>query len=246
MKPYSTVHLYPIQQGDGSVIYGMAGTGLSGTPRCAIAVNGLNGFRSFQAFHGLGILPSIPVVASLVPKVGSSLSNLRTTDNVIIRTRDKILEYFRGRGFDGAVNVAMGANRMWHADIPKNKIGSDYSEEWRRLWQAVVDSFTNMGRPDLATWFTMNVPIYTTTVHPIDVIDQLLRQGAPAGAITANNAAQPSGTVPNPAITLPAPVNANDKPLQASGDTKNLLIMGGITVGVIGLLAFSGAFKKAA
>lgn len=124
---------------------------------------------------------SNPKVQSAVKtgiKTVSGLIKGKTTDAVLIRNRDKIFDMFKTAGFgpgNPGFEKAVNDNGMTHSKIPNQKVNGDYSEEWRRLWQMVVDTFVNIGRKDLADNFAVTVPVYTTTVHPVDYIATLLK-----------------------------------------------------------------------
>lgn len=124
----------------------------------------------------------------------SSAANLKTTDNVLIRTRDQIFQMFRKAGIsEQSLSAAVNKNKMAHADIPDVKIGKDYSPEWARLYQMVIDLFINFGRSDLANYFQMNVPMFTPQVHDTSYIAQLLIGNiAPATSTPATTTTQPT------------------------------------------------------
>lgn len=121
----------------------------------------------------LGVVNKIPGVK----KVTEAVSNLKTSDNVLIRNRDKIFDMFKKAGFKSALDQAVSTHKMTHKDIPNQKVGSSYNPEWKRLYNMVTDTFKHMGREDLANAWQSTVPVFTTTEHPIDFIATLLSGG---------------------------------------------------------------------
>jgi hypothetical protein len=126
------------------------------------------------------VLGKIKPVGQILEKIG----NLKTTDNVLIRNRDRILDVFKqagwGEGNPGR-DKALTENRMRHKDIPNQKIGKTYDEEWARLYQFVLDTLANNGRVDLAEKFASTVPVFTTKLCDFSYLVTLLKGGsAPA------------------------------------------------------------------
>jgi len=114
-------------------------------------------------------------VIGTVKDVTGFTKNLRTTDNNLIRTRDKIIAYFKNaKVSQQAMDAALIKNKMRHDDIPNQKIGGTYDKEWTRLYQYVIDVFNNIGRDDLAELFERTVPVYSPATHDISYIPELL------------------------------------------------------------------------
>lgn len=116
-------------------------------------------------------------VVGTVKDITGEVSKAIKTDAVLIRTRDKIFNYFKQFGLgpgSPSLDAAAAKNKIGHKDIPNRKVGGNYNAEWARLYQFVIDVFNNAGRDDLAELFERTVPVFTETAHdPSYVLDLL-------------------------------------------------------------------------
>lgn len=130
---------------------------------------------------GTGVVAVAPKLGDTFSKVTSFFGGGKPDKDVLIRNRDGIFDMFEEVGYGRGTPVldkAVKDNRMYHDAIPAKKSkGENYSPEFARLHQMVIDVFRGMGRTDLADYFRMNVPVYTDTVHPIYIIKELLARG---------------------------------------------------------------------
>lgn len=116
-------------------------------------------------------------VISTVKDITKGIGNQITTDNVLVRTRDKIISYFvnaKPRVPQSVMDAALIKNQMRHADIPNRKVGGNYNQEFKRLYQYVIDVFNGNGRGDLAEIFERTVPVFTPENHDVSYIPELL------------------------------------------------------------------------
>ena len=130
------------------------------------------------------LLGKVKPIGQVLQKIG----NLKTSDNVLIRNRDAIWAALKEKGLgpgNPAFEQAVKDNRMKHSDIPNQKIGNTYDEEWERLHQMVIDTFVNAGRMDLAENFANTVPVFTTKQHDWSYLATLLKGGGSPEATAA-------------------------------------------------------------
>ncbi len=69
---------------------------------------------------------------------------------------------------------AVKANEIGNSKVVSEKLGT-YDPEFKRLHVAIQDTFSNAGRPELASEFAQTVPTYTSNAHPVDYIATLLK-----------------------------------------------------------------------
>lgn len=152
-------------------------------------------------------------VKNIVVGVGKEVNKLKKTDNVLMRTRDKILAMFKSQGSaaEKASIDAMKKNKLLHADVANQKIGKNYDEEWGRLWRMVQDTFTNMGRNDLAQNFGGTVPVYNENKHDISYISTLLNGASSNKPITVTTVTSGPNGVQKEVAIVPSPVQSANK-----------------------------------
>jgi len=112
--------------------------------------------------------PAGRAVASAIGKVGQGK---------LIATRSAIGNIFNAnpKYSEALWKKSVQFNRLMNQDIPKEKVNDNYDAEFERLYKAVVDTFTEAGREDLAREFQLTVPKYNSVAHPIDFIATLVK-----------------------------------------------------------------------
>lgn len=192
----------------------------------------------------------LPVISNVTTPIVSLFGGDKPTSKVLFRNRDDIFKMFNAVGIDqdiqgSPLNLAALKNRMTHDGVPakKNK-GDSYNPEFQRLHQMVIDTFVNMGRSDLAKYFFQNVPVYTTTVHPIQIIQDLLNSGTSTNqSDQSNSSSTVTDTSGKSNVTADGsnnnPKKTDNTVLYVGLGIGGLLLAGGITAAVV-----SGNRKK--
>jgi hypothetical protein len=248
--------LRPVELASGKLVYAQV-SGLSG-------FSGLTGLGEIVKMRhprfgtipvwvplsGLGLLPL--ATAATAGKALTTLTNQYHQDNQFIKYRDNVMKALTDGGFPiSDWEGLFGKYKLAHKDIPDRKL-SDYGPEFARLHDFVRE-YLNSKKAGLGDFFYNKswemaqsyiaadpARSYKGSPHEALVYVLANRNNIPASATTSTPAAASGGT------TIPVPGDQGNNNLKATGDTKNLLIMGGIAAGVLGLMAVSGAFKKAA
>lgn len=148
----------------------------------------------------------------VVKDVAKEASKLKKSDAVLMRTRDAIVAIFRNKGESAknAVNAALVKNKLRHADVANQKIGSDYNPEFRRLWQMVIDTFNNLGRKDLAEKFASTVPPFTENKHDVSFVSTLLNGAASSKPVTITTVTSGPGGTSKEVLKVNSPAVAAD------------------------------------